>query len=77
MTVVRYLFEMLAELRRNVATLTRAWDDGQLSARERFAMGLALDLIWLPGYSPERIATAMAIIGAMAEEHAGPYPQHH
>ena len=65
--VVRYPFEMLAELRLDVAILTHAWDRDQLSESQKRQLRFALELFQL-GATRERIAFLMAIFGTVAED---------
>lgn len=66
--VVRYPFEMFAELRRDVASVCRAWDDGKLSDADKRYLRFAFDLIHSNCPDAADLATAMAMIRSMADE---------
>jgi hypothetical protein len=66
--VVRYPFEMFAELRRDVAAVCRAWDDGMLSDADKRQLRFAFDLIHSNRPDAADLATAMAIIRSMTDE---------
>ena len=67
MTVTHYPFEMFATLRRDVATLTHAWDNGQLSEADKKLLRFALELVDAPCPTSERVAMIMAIVGSVAD----------
>ena len=54
------------DLRRDIATLTRAWDAGELSVTDQSMIGLALDAIWAPTPTTSDLAQGIAIIGMVA-----------
>jgi hypothetical protein len=66
--VVRYPFAMLAELKRDVASVCRAWDDGKLSDADKRHLRFAFDLIHSNCPDAADLATAMAMIRSMADE---------
>jgi hypothetical protein len=68
MQVVRYPFEMFAELRRDVASVCRAWDDGKLSDADKRHLRFAFDLVHSNCPDAADFAMAMAIIRSMADE---------
>lgn len=60
--VVRYPFAMLVELRRDVAAVCRAWDDGRLSDADKHHLRFAYDLIHSNCPDASDLATAIAIM---------------
>jgi hypothetical protein len=66
--VVHYPFEMFAELRRDVASVCCAWDDGKLSDADKRHLRFAFDLIHLNCPDAADLATAMAIIRTAVAE---------
>ncbi len=71
MTVIRYPFEMFAELRRDVAAVTQAWDAGRLAEDDKERLRFAYELAHMRRpMTRERMAAVVAIIGAIAEDYA-------
>jgi hypothetical protein len=66
--VVRYPFAMFAELRRDVASVCRSWDDGKLSDADKRHLRFAFDLIHSNCPDAADLAMAMAIVRSMADE---------
>jgi hypothetical protein len=62
----RYPFEMFVELRRDVAIVCRAFDEGRLSAADKDMLQLALDGLSRMSRNSEEMAMAVAIIGSIA-----------
>jgi hypothetical protein len=70
MNVVHFPFLMLAELRRDVARVCRALDEGRLSQADARLVRFALQLSRLPRPNRERVAMIVAIVGSIAAEEA-------
>ena len=66
--IVRYPFALLADLRRNVAILSRAFDEGRLSEADQHQLRFACDLINSEQPDVKDLATATAIIGYISGE---------
>jgi hypothetical protein len=63
--IVRDLFVLLADLRRDIAVLGRAFDEGRLSEADQHQLRFACDLINSEQPGLKDLATAMAIIGSI------------